>query len=69
MSHRGICPYCGKVIWMGQPVRPWMAGCLHEDCAEEYERDCWRELHRGPRFVTHDMAIDAGMPELEGSRL
>ena len=69
MSHRGICPYCGKVIWMGQPARHVHADILHEDCEHRYAEDCMADYCDDVRFVTHDMAIDAGMPELEGSRL
>ena len=66
MSHRGICPWCGKVIWMGQPVIQIHTDYLHDDCAEWYAEYCWYEICQPQRYITREMAMDAGDLSLEG---
>ena len=39
MSHRGICPWCGQVIWMGQPCRIVHNNLWHTTCKSPYEKD------------------------------
>ena len=52
MSHRGICLFCGEVIWMGQPMRylpePIHLDCLNYccECGSPWESE-WNDLLDG----------------------
>lgn len=45
MSHRGICLWCQKPIWMGQPYWKCIFGIVHDNgtCEEEMEKWVWDE--------------------------
>jgi hypothetical protein len=61
MSHRGLCKYCGKVIWMGQPAAAVydMRDLVHSHCAETMMQQAYIEGMKNQSAYEHEMAMYA----------
>jgi hypothetical protein len=58
------CEACGKYILEGEPYAAAEDADLCQPCADE----CQRYEDPEPQLVSHEMALDAGIPELEGTK-